>query len=155
MTDQACDECGWPEAGGRAGCRERFDLFLARDFSDALYFRSHRLFVDAYSLQHPDQFCRSAKSLTAHLAGLGAIVEAGASSAVGTGALRSWLNGRTGLVKPALPAARGATTIGDLPADADPAAWAEAVRGWAESVWQAYAELHPLARDWLAQAARS
>ena len=45
-------------------------------------------------------------------------------------------------------------TVGDLPADADPAAWAEAVRRWAETTWAAYAELHPLARNWLALAAR-
>lgn len=152
---EPCDECGWAQAGGRSGCRERFDQFLARDFSDALYFRSHRLFVDAYALQHPDQFCRSAKSLAAHLAGLAAIVETGASSAVGTDKLQRWLNGRSSLIKPALPDPRGATTIGDLPADAAPADWADAVRGWAETVWQAYAELHPVAREWLGQAARS
>lgn len=149
-----CDECGWAEAGGREGCRARFDEFLARDFSDALYFRTHRLFVDTYCLQHPDQFCRSAKSLAAHLGGLGWILEDGASAAVGPDRLHRWLSGDRRLAKPTLPELRGTVTLGDLPADADPAAWAAAVRAWAESIWAAYADLHPLAREWRAQAKR-
>jgi len=152
VADEACDECGWAVLGGRAGCRDRFDAYLARDFSDPLYFRSHRLFVDAYCLQHPDQFCRSAKSLAAHLVGLCWTLEEGAGSAVGPERLRRWLDGARELTKPALPAARGAVTIGDLPVGADAAGWAAAVRAWAEAVWAAYSPLHPLARDWLAHA---
>ena len=151
---EPCDECGRPAAGGRAGCRATFDEYVARDFSHALYFRTHRMFVDTYALQHPDEFCRSAKSLAAHLVGLCSILEQGANPAVGADALRRWLNGGVRFDKPALPARRGETTVGDLPDEADPAAWAEAVRRWAESTWSAYAELHPLARDWLAQAER-
>lgn len=49
-----CDECGWAEAGGRQGCRERFEAYLARDYSDPQFFRAHRLLVDAYCLQHPE-----------------------------------------------------------------------------------------------------
>jgi hypothetical protein len=156
MSDasEPCDECGRPAVGGRAGCRVLFEQYIARDFSDALYFRSHRMFVDAYALQHPDQFCRSVKSLAAHLVGLGAIIEQGASSAVGTASLNRWLDGKVGLEKPALPSDHGAMTIADLPGDSDPAAWAQAVRRWAESTWQAYADLHPLARDWQARAQR-
>ena len=71
-----CDECGWAEAGGRSGCRARFEEYLACDFSHAPYFRSHRMFVDTYCLQHPDQFWRSAKSFAAHFAGLGWLLEA-------------------------------------------------------------------------------
>jgi Family of unknown function (DUF5946) len=154
VTAGACDECGWSEAGGREGCRARFEAFLARDFSDARYFQSHRLLVDAYCLQHPEQFCASAKSLAAHLAGLGWIVEQGAATAVGPEALRRWLSGTPRLDKPPLPERRGATTIGDLPAEAPPAEWGEAVRGWAECIWSAYEPLHPVARRWI-EAARS
>ena len=146
---QPCEDCGWAAAGGRGGCRARFDVFIARDFSDALYFRTHRIFVDTYALQHPDEFCRSAKSFAAHLVGLGWILEEGASTAVGAGRLHRWLSGRTDLVKPAaLPLTYGAMTIGDLPPDADPNTWAQAVRRWAESNWAAWSDLHPLARHW-------
>jgi hypothetical protein len=154
-SDEACDECGWPAAGGRAGCRARFDDYIARDFSDVLYFRTHRLFVDTYALQHPDQFCRSAKSLAAHLVGLGWILESGASPAIGPDALHRWLDGRTDLDKPALPVNHGAITIGDLSGEADPAAWADQVLHWAHSTWQAYAPLHAQAREWLARASRT
>lgn len=152
---EPCDECGWTAAGGRAGCRARFDACLARDFSDARYFAAHRLFVDAYCLQHPDQFCRSAKSLAAHLVSLCWIIEGGVSAAVGPDRLQSWLNGPPQIGKPALPERRGTLTIGAVPLNAEPDAWAAAVRGWAASAWEAYSALHPEARAWLALAARN
>lgn len=153
--NEPCDQCGWREAGGRAGCRARFEEFLARDFSDPLFFRTHRMFVDTYCLQHPEDFCASAKSLAAHLAGLCWILEGGAGTATGPEPLRRWLSGERRLDKPALPEQRGALTIGDLPEDGDAAAWGEAVRRWAESTWAAYAGLHDIAHAWVGQAARS
>jgi hypothetical protein len=149
---QACDQCGWRDAGGRQGCRERFEAFLARDFSDPLFFRTHRMFVDTYCLQHPEDFCASAKSLAAHLAGLCWILEGGAGTAVGPDRLRRWLDGARRLDKPELPEMRGAMTIGDLPSEGDAGAWTGAVRAWAESTWAAYADLQPLARQWVAEA---
>jgi hypothetical protein len=152
---EPCDQCGWAEAGGCAGCRARFEQFLARDFSDPLFFRVHRMFVDTYCLQHPEDFCASAKSLAAHLAGLCWIIEGGAGAAAGPERLHRWLSGDRRLDKPALPRHRGAATLGDLPRDGDPSEWGEAVRTWAESTWAAYAELHEMARSWVAQASRS
>jgi hypothetical protein len=52
---------------------------LARDFTDAAYFRVHRMIVDTYCLQHPDRYCVSAKSLAAHLTGLCWLIEHGGS----------------------------------------------------------------------------
>ena len=156
MTNaEPCDQCGWAGAGGRGGCRERFEAFLARDFSDPLFFRVHRMFVDTYSLQHPDEFCASAKSLAAHLAGLCWILADGAGTASGPEALQRWLSGARRLDRPALPAQRGALTLGDLPEDSDARTWGEAVRRWAESTWAAYAGLHGVARAWVAEAGRS
>lgn len=154
MSDkEPCDQCGWAEAGGRAGCRERFETLLARDFSDPLFFRVHRMFVDTYCLQHPEDYCASGKSLAAHLAGLCWILEGGAIAAAGPDRLHRWLSGDRKLDKPPLPERRGAMTIGDLPSDGDPRAWADAVRKWAESTWAAYADVHPVARKWMAEAA--
>ena len=152
MTDR-CDGCGLAVEGGRTGCREIFDQVIARDFSDARYFSVHRLVVDCYSLQHPDQFCRSAKSLAAHLVGLCSILESKASAAAGSPLLRDWLDGRRELDKPELPAERGEITIGDLPLDAAPGEWKHAVHAWAAAIWRAYEELQPLAREWLRCAA--
>jgi hypothetical protein len=138
--------------GGTQGCQERYEALLARDYEDPAYFAVHRMFVDTYSLQHPERYCRSGKSLAAHLVGLGQIVEEGISAATGAPALRDWLDGRRELEKPPLPEARGGMTLGDIEAIAEPAEWREAVRSWALSTWQAYAELQPLARKWAAEA---
>ncbi|HEX8262914.1 MAG TPA: DUF5946 family protein [Allosphingosinicella sp.] len=155
MTNDACGGCGRAVEGGTAGCRAAFEALLARDFSDARFFGVHRLFVDCYCLQHPDDYCASAKSLAAHLVGLAQIVEQDASPATGSPGLRNWLDGDRALDKPALPAERGAMTLGDLAEIGDPAAWREAVRKWAASIWAAYRDLQPLARRWAGEAGRA
>jgi uncharacterized protein DUF5946 len=152
MTAEPCRGCGWVVEGGVEGCRARFDALVARDFADALFFAVHRLFVDTYSVQHPDRFCRSAKPLAAHLVGLGLILEGGASPATGAAFLNRWLNGPGELVKPRLPAERGTVTLGDVQAIDEPGPWREAVRVWAEAAWEAYRDLQPLARRWAAEA---
>ncbi len=143
-----CEECGLEVEHGADGCRSIFERLIARDFSDALYFSVHRMVVDTYSLQHPERYCRSAKSLAAHLCGLCQILDGEASAAVGDEALRRWLNGRVGLTKPVLPSFRGQLTIADVDRAKDPSAYAEAARRWARPTWEAYAPLHDLARGW-------
>ena len=66
-SGERCSGCGLVVPGGTAGCQAIMDEVLARDFSDVLYFRVHRMMVDTYSLQHPERYCASAKSLAAHL----------------------------------------------------------------------------------------
>lgn len=149
MSTESCDECGFEIEGGREGCRAYFQNFTARDFSDPLYFRSHRLFVDAYCLQHPQDYCRSAKSLWAHLAGMGAILERGASRATGLPKLHDWLSRNHDIDKPQIPAMRGTRTVGDLPLQATPEQWSDAVTIWARDVWGAYHALQPQTRAWL------
>jgi hypothetical protein len=147
---EACAGCGRMVEGGSEGCRAAFNALLGRDFSDSRFFAMHRLFVDAYSLQHPDSFCVSAKSLAAHLVGLCLIVEKDVSPATGSQRLKRWLDGRRDLEKPSLPEARGDITLADLEGIEDPEQWAEAVRRWATCVWEAYRDLHLLAREWAA-----
>jgi hypothetical protein len=154
VTEERCRGCGRRVEGGTEGCQSRYEALLARDYEDPAFFAVHRMFVDTYSLQHPERYCRSAKSLAAHLVGLGQILEEGISAATGAPALRDWLDGRRELAKPPLPEARGAITLGDVEAIEEPGPWREAVRAWAASTWQAYAELHPLARRWAAEAGR-
>jgi hypothetical protein len=146
MQGEPC-ECGWKI--GQEACRARFDELLARDFSDPIFFRTHRLFVDIYALQHPAQFCVSAKSLAAHLGDLCAILEHGAGTAIGLEALNRWLDGCPMLEKPPLPKNRGAITLGDV-ADADTPQWSAELHRWGASVWKAYGELHPWAQKILA-----
>lgn len=154
VTAARCGGCGRSVEGGTQGCQARFEELLARDYENAAFFAVHRMFVDTYALQHPERYCRSAKSLAAHLVGLGQILENGISAATGAPALRDWLDGPSALEKPPLPETRGEITLADVEDIAEPGGWREAVGAWAKSTWQAYAELHPLARRWAAEAGR-
>jgi uncharacterized protein DUF5946 len=147
-----CAGCGLAVPGGTAGCQKLMDELVARDFSNAVYFGVHRMLVDTYSLQHPERYCASAKSLAAHLMGLCWLLEHDGNRAVGSEPLRRWLDGTPRLEKPALPAFRGRLTIADVRHAEGPAEHARAVERWARSTWEAYAELHALARQWIEQA---
>jgi hypothetical protein len=104
-----------------------------------------RLAVDCYCLQHPDRYCVSAKSLAAHLTGACWALEFG-GGVEGLRALQSWLNGQVPLAKPQLPSTFGEITVVDV---SDAAALAPAVDAWARATWEAYAELHDIARAWV------
>lgn len=147
-----CPACGAAIEGGEAACHRLFEQMSGRSFSDLRYGGVHRMVVDVYALQHPDRYCISAKSLAAHLCGLCELIERGGSPTLPNRALRAWLDGPSDLVKPELPAERGDITIVDVWAIEDPAAYRDAVRDWAESVWAAYRPLHAIAREWLDQA---
>jgi len=150
LMEAPCAGCGW-EGGGPA-CRARFEQAIARDFSDPAFFAAHRMLVDIYSLQHPDDYCASAKSLAAHLVGLCLILEGGVGAAEGAPFLRKWLDGPGALEKPGVPTNRGKTVLADLDGIEAPGDWRSAVRAWGADVWEAYADLHPLARRWAAEA---
>jgi hypothetical protein len=128
-----------------------FDAFRAREAAElAPSYTFTRLSIDVYCLQHPDRYCVSAKSLAAHLTGLAWVMERGHSEA-GLRILQRWLNGRSDLVKPAIPASRGAKTIADVQG-VDREAYPAAVMGWARTTWDAYAPLQVIARAWIEQA---
>src|SRR5687768_1437729 len=120
VAPERCAGCGLPVPGGSAGCEGIFERFLARDSGHPAYFATHRLLADTYGLQHPERYCASAKSFAAHLTGLCWLLEHDGSRAVGSEALRRWLDGRPPLERPEPPSARGELSIGDLPAAADP-----------------------------------
>jgi Family of unknown function (DUF5946) len=150
-TDAKCSGCGLLTAGGKVGCRAIFDELLAREWNDPTSYRCHRMFVDAYCLQHPDEFCASAKSFAAHLTGLCAAVEHKSHPSV-LKAVNRWLSSGPGITKPQLPAFRGALTIAEVQAEQDLFPIAQAVDRWARTTWQAYAEHHGQARAWIEQA---
>jgi len=110
-------------------------------------------FVDAYCLQH-DPYIASFKSFAAHLAHLCWSLEHGGSRAVPSEPIRAWVERNPTVEKPPLPARRGVVTIADVAAAAHAPAHRMAVDLWARSVWDAYASLQPLARDWVSAALR-
>jgi Family of unknown function (DUF5946) len=127
-----------------------FDDFRAREIGRlAPSYASTRLTIDVYSLQHPDRYCASAKSLAAHLTGLAWAMEQGGEE--GLRILQQWLNGRVDLVKPPIPALRGALTVADIAGATDTNAYSLALERWARSTWLAYAGLHATAHDWISR----
>jgi hypothetical protein len=148
-----CPECGAVVSGGRAGCQRLFDEVLAREFGDFRYASEHRLMVDAYSLQHPDEYMRSAKSYAAHLTGAYAAVEYG-SAAEANRAIQQWLSGSKSLQRPDQPepGQRGTLTILHVHKATDPDDHLRRVREWAKSVWAAWSTYRAIAKQWTDEA---
>jgi hypothetical protein len=65
-----CPHGGARNVGGEGGCNDLFQEVVGREFSRPELFQVHRLTVDAYALQHPDRYMKSAKSAVAHLTGM-------------------------------------------------------------------------------------
>jgi len=128
-----------------------FDELAVRQWYAPVAYPVRRMMVDTYALQHPDEFCASAKSLAAHLTGLCAALEHADHSNL-LRVLLEWLETRATLVRPPLPTSRGRVTI----AETFEATCAEQVHAtadrWAHSVWEAYTPLQPRARAWVAEA---
>jgi len=68
--------------------------------------------------------------------------------------IHKWLSTNPHLEKPELPVSRGELTIGHVSGIEDPALYGRAVGEWARSAWEAYRELHQLAREWLSLSAQ-
>lgn len=148
MTEPRCTECGFQVPDGSAGCLAMFEQLIARDFSDFRYFPHHRLMVDVYAVQHPTQYCASVKSLMGHVGGLCCQFEYGGDPAIYRTFLRS-LNGTLPIEKPPVPRFRGEITIAHVKDAPDPDSYARAIEEWARPAWQAYADLHSLAGNWI------
>lgn len=125
-----------------------FDQMLAADFSDYRRMPHHRLLVDLYCLQHPDEYCRSAKSYAAHLTGLCCAIDHGKDRTIDT-ALQRWLSGGPTLQKPTLPDDKGSVTVQHVFGEQDPDEHAKRLGEWAEDVWTAYSAHHEQARKWI------
>lgn len=149
----SCPECGAEVGGGRAGCQQLFDEVLAREFGDYRYAREHRLMVDSYSLQHPDEYMKSAKSYAAHLTGAYVAIEHGSVAEVNR-AILQWLNGSRSLQRPDQPppGQRGALTILHVHVATDPDDHVRRVREWAESAWTAWGAYRAIAKQWTDEA---
>ena len=148
-STEPCSGCGLQVPGGATGCQSIMDTLLALQFSHPAYFAVHRLFVDTYSMQHPERYCVSFKSLAAHLAHLCWSLECGGSRALPSEGIRRWVERQADSVKPALPELRGTVTIDSVARTTTPAEHHQAVEIWARATWEAYASLHSTARHWV------
>lgn len=128
-----------------------WDDLLARSFSDFGYARFHRQIVDLYAMQHPEEYCRSAKSYVAHLTGLCCHAERDGNTAIQE-AVQRWLSTNPTLSKPPVADRRGDVTLIEVLEAEYPEGIAPALERWTRSVWEAYGEVHDLARRWIEEA---
>jgi len=152
----SCPHCGAQDVGGEEGCNRLFQEVVGREFERPELFRVHRMTVDAYSLQHPDRYMKSAKSAVAHLVGMCWAMEGEDDPAVSV-TLSRFLDGTPEFRRPEpvpLPGERGGVTVAVVHAAASSADHILRVREWAASAWQAWSEHHGLAREWMKEARR-
>jgi len=148
-----CPSCGAQGVGGLDGCLALFGTLGAREFSDTDYFQLHRLTVDAYCLQHPEQYMKSSKSAAAHLAAMFWSMEIGMSAHM-PAPLKLWVDGPKKYVRIPPPSfcERGLITIVDVISaesseDYETRAWE-----WAKSAWSAWSGHWDQARAWVQEA---
>ncbi len=116
-------------------CWSCFGVVLAREYENpALFGAVHQLTVDAYAAQHP--LGQPAKSLTAHLVSLYAILERGVS---GPHTIKAFVDSRPAFPELPVPREFGPLTIADVAAARDAAEHGDLVRQWAAQVWTAWA----------------
>lgn len=156
MTDESCPGCGLP--AGRTACQDLFnDIALrvrALAWTDSM--KTWRLMHDVYDIQHEEDFCGRYKGLVMHLGGVCWALEHDASER-GYRALQKLVErnpwkGMPYPPAPGIPATRGTLTVALLRDANDPWALINGVDRWARAVWLAYADLQPLAREWVQQA---
>ena len=137
--------CGYPS---REKCHALFHEILAKEFSDFRYAKVHRLTVDVYSLQHPQQYMKSAKSYAAHLTGICVAMEYDGSPEL-LRKLQTWLNGKKEPQRPGIPEKLGRLTIAHISEAETPEEHERLIKEWAQDVWDAWSDYHDLARHWI------
>lgn len=153
LSMASCPSCGAPGVGGLEGCLSLFGTLGAREFEDPAYFAAHRLTVDAYCLQHPDQYMKSSKSAAAHLAAMCWTMENRRERHM-PAALKRWVDGPRVFTRvvPPPPGQRGVLTLLSLADAADAADYEVRAFAWATSAWNAWSAHWPQARRWTAEA---
>lgn len=151
-----CSSCGASGVGGVLGCDAVFADLIGREFADPAFYRSHRLTVDSYCLQHPERYMVSTKSAAAHLAGICWSLEVGESLHL-PAPLKRFVDGPRVFprIHPPEPLHRGMINLTYLRPIADPEEYVEAARKWAHEVWAAWAVGQEQARAWVAEALSS
>ena len=122
---------------------------LAREYSNALYAKNHRLTVDAYAVQHPGQPSRQTiRSVGLHLASLCAVFEHDIPPHQATAFLQR-LARRKDFAWLEPPDSVGEITVVHVHGASGPQEHARRVEEWAQSAWQAWAVHHGTVRGWV------
>jgi len=132
-------------------CWQAFGALVAREYADPGLMEVHRLTVDAWAVQHPgDGSRRAIQSVGLHLCRLTLQLEHGFSGRRANDAML-----RLGRLKAQLPAlpprASYRMTVADMGPVSGPDAHAAAVRRWARSTWEDWADQHGFVAEYLAR----
>ena len=149
-----CPHCGAEGVGGEDGCNSLFQEVVGREFSQPELFQVHRMTVDSYSLQHPDQYMKSAKSAVAHLTAMSWALEGRDDPSIAL-ALSRFLDGNPQFERPEPvppPPERGRITILQIHGAEESAEHIGLVREWAREAWRAWSDHHDQAREWVREA---
>jgi hypothetical protein len=132
------------------GCWAVYGEVLAREYSDPAFAAAHRQTVDAFAVQHPGQpSLQSIQSVGVHLVRLCLILERGFSDAAAGDAMKMIASRKAMLRWLIPPTSMGPITAVDVWRTNGAHEHATAVRGWARSAWQAWAQHHEQVRRWV------
>lgn len=131
------------------GCWAAYGQVLAREYSKLTFATNHRLTVDAYAVQHPGRPSpQSIQSVCVHLVSLQLVLERAVDHSTATGILSQLAAHTENFHWLEPPDSLGELTVNHVLAATSAIEHREAVLGWANSVWQAWAAHHPVIRDW-------
>lgn len=132
------------------GCWAAYGEVLVREYSDAGYYRIHRLTVDAYAVQHPGHPSpQSIQSVAVHLISLCLVLERGVAVQRTTQAMQAAIKDKRRFVWLTPPASLGAVTVADLRTATNLEAHRKQVQAWSASAWAAWSPHHATIRAWL------
>ena len=158
-----CPACGgtFPASDGPThrylesspGCWAAYGEVLAREYSDPVYARLHRLTVDTYAVQHPGRpIPQTIQSAAGHLVSLCLVLERGKSAEEATQAIGAVTRNKGGYIWLDPPSSMGAVTVRDVQGAQNAEEHLSVVRRWAESTWQAWSSHHQTVRFWADEA---
>jgi Family of unknown function (DUF5946) len=134
------------------GCWQRYGEVLAREYGRGGFGSAHRLTVDTYAVQHPqNRDRRNRQSVALHLMSLCLVLGRGEDMQRARSAIAEHAERHRGSEFPWLepPASLGELTVLDVHAAQGPAEHVEGVRAWAASAWNVWSQHHARVRGWL------
>jgi hypothetical protein len=132
------------------GCWEAYGRLLARDYEDVARWRTHRLAVDAYAVQHPGVDGPQARnSVGIHLSRLGLMFERGWALERANGAMLMITAKKFEYPWLTPPVSLAGVTVADVLEAETAEAHMAAVEGWARAVWESWAAHHAAVMGWL------
>jgi hypothetical protein len=132
------------------GCWEAYGRLLAREYEDRARWRTHRLTVDAYAVQHPGvDGAQARNSVGIHLSRLGLMFQRGWPLERANDAMLAITAKKFEYPWLSPPPILAGKTVGDVLAAETAEAHMLAVEDWARAVWASWGEYHATVRGWL------